>query len=97
MRGLNIRGINVTIPHKVDVIPFLDKLDTLAGQIGAVNTIVNDGGILTGFNTDSTGFLEAMLQKGIDPAGKNVAVIGVGARRGGYALSCPGTALKLLY
>ncbi len=48
MRALDIRGLNVTIPHKVNVIPLLDKVDHLAGKIGAVNTIVNDDGVLTG-------------------------------------------------
>ena len=46
MRALNIRGLNVTIPHKVAVIQFLDELDHLAEKIGAVNTIVNDEGVL---------------------------------------------------
>ena len=78
MRALNIRGLNVTIPHKVAVIPFLDKLDPLAEKIGAVNTIVNDDGILTGYNTDATGFLQALLESGIEPKGKNVVILGAG-------------------
>ena len=60
IRGLNIRGLNVTIPHKVAVMQFLDRIDPLAEKIGAVNTIVNDGGILTGYNTDATGFLQTL-------------------------------------
>ena len=78
MRGLNIRGLNVTIPHKVTVIPFLDELDPLAEKIGAVNTIANDGGVLTGYNTDATGFLQALLERGIEPKGKNIAILGAG-------------------
>ena len=78
MRALNIRGLNVTIPHKVAVIPFLDKLDPLAEQIGAVNTIVNDDGALTGYNTDASGFLQALLEKGIEPKGKNIVILGAG-------------------
>lgn len=78
MRALNIRGLNVTIPHKVAVIPFLDKLDNLAQRIGAVNTIVNDDGILRGYNTDATGFLQALLEKEIEPQGKRVVVLGAG-------------------
>jgi len=78
MRAFNIRGLNVTIPHKVAVIPFLDKLDTLAEKIGAVNTIVNDNGLLTGHNTDATGFLRALLEKGIEPRGKNALIVGAG-------------------
>lgn len=78
MRALNIRGLNVTIPHKVAVIPFLDRLDPLTEKIGAVNTIVNDNGTLTGYNTDATGFLQALLERGVEPRGENVVVIGAG-------------------
>ena len=78
MRALNIRGLNVTIPHKVAVIPFLDELDPLAQRIGAVNTIVNDDGALTGYNTDATGFLQALLERGIEPREKNAVVLGAG-------------------
>jgi shikimate dehydrogenase len=78
MRALNLRGLNVTIPHKVDVIQFLDKLDPLAEKIGAVNTIVNDDGVLTGYNTDASGFLQALLERGIEPEGKKVVVLGAG-------------------
>lgn len=78
MRALNIRGLNVTIPHKVAVIPLLDELDPLAGRIGAVNTIVNDDGILRGYNTDAAGFLQALLEKGVEPKGENIVVLGAG-------------------
>jgi len=78
MRALNIRGLNVTIPHKVAIIPFLDELDPLVEQIGAVNTIVNNEGVLRGYNTDATGFLQALLEKDIEPKGKNVVILGAG-------------------
>ncbi len=78
MRALNIKGLSVTIPHKVAVIQFLDKLDSLAEQIGAVNTIVNDDGVLTGYNTDATGFLQALLEGGIEPEGENIVILGAG-------------------
>jgi len=78
MRALNMKGLNVTIPHKVAVIPFLDKLDPLAEKIGAVNTIVNEDGALKGYNTDATGFLQALLEGGVDPQEKNVLVLGAG-------------------
>ena len=78
MRALNIRGLNVTIPHKVSIIPFLDKLDPMAEKIGAVNTVVNDDGILTGYNTDATGFLQVLLERGIEPKGKNIVILGAG-------------------
>ena len=78
MRALNIKGLNVTIPHKVAVLQFLDELDHLAEKIGAVNTIDNDDGALTGYNTDASGFLQALLDRGIEPEGKNVVVLGAG-------------------
>ncbi|UCD08684.1 MAG: shikimate dehydrogenase [Dehalococcoidales bacterium] len=78
MKSLGMPGWNVTIPHKVNVIPLLDKLDPLAEKIGAVNTVVNENGILTGHNTDATGFLQAMLEKGVEPKGKNIAIMGAG-------------------
>ena len=78
VRALNIKGLNVTIPHKVAIIPFLDKLDLLAEKIGAVNTIVNDEGVLTGYNTDATGFLQALLEQGVEPEGKNIVILGAG-------------------
>ena len=78
IRALNIRGMNVTIPHKVSVIPLLDKLDPLAEKIGAVNTIANYDGMLTGYNTDATGFLQALLEHGIEPGGKNMVILGAG-------------------
>ena len=83
MRALNMRGLNVTIPHKVAVMKLLDKLDPLAEKIGAVNTIVNDDGVLTGYNTDATGFLQPPLEKGIEPEEKVIAILGAGgASRG---------------
>ena len=78
MRALNMRGLNVTIPHKVAVIPLLDELDPLAEKIGAVNTITNDGGVLKGYNTDASGFLQALLERGIEPQGKKIVMLGAG-------------------
>jgi len=98
MKALNIKGLNVTIPHKVTIIPFLDKLDRLAERIGAVNTIVNNDGILTGYNTDATGFLQALLEKGIEPKEKNVVILGAGgaSRAVSFALAERGAHLVIL-
>lgn len=78
VRALNIRGLNVTIPHKVAVIPFLDELEPLAERIGAINTIVNDNGILKGYNTDASGFMKALFERGVESGGKNVVILGAG-------------------
>ena len=98
VRALNIRGLNVTIPHKVAIIPFLDELDPLAEKIGAVNTVVNDEGILTGYNTDATGFLQALLERGIEPRGKNIVILGAGgaSRAISFILADRGSNLVIL-
>ena len=98
MRALNIKGLNVTIPHKVAVIPLLDNLDPMAEKIGAVNTIVNDEGILTGYNTDASGFLQALLGKGIESTGKHVVIMGAGgaSKAISFALAETGSHLVIL-
>jgi len=77
IRALNIHGCSVTIPHKVVVMDLLDHVDPMARQIGAVNTIVNDNGRLSGFNSDSPGAMAALLEK-TPVARRRVAVIGAG-------------------
>ena len=77
IRALNIRGCSVTIPHKVAVMELLDYVDPMARQIGAVNTIVNEAGRLSGFNSDSPGAMAALLEK-TPVARRRVAVIGAG-------------------
>jgi shikimate dehydrogenase len=78
VRTLGIRGLSVTIPHKVDVIPHLDAVDPVARSIGSVNTIVNDGGRLTGFSTDGPGALRALAAAGVEPAGRQILLLGSG-------------------
>ena len=79
LRALDILGINVTVPHKESVMPFLDHIDSEAELIGAVNTIVNENGRLVGYNTDGRGFLQALeLDLGFVPEGKSSVVLGAG-------------------
>ncbi|MBB6729776.1 shikimate dehydrogenase [Cohnella zeiphila] len=84
MRALGFRGLNVTIPHKIDVMAYLDEIDEGARAVGAVNTIVNDGGRLTGFNTDGIGYVRSLKEEAEpDLAGKRIVVVGCGgAARG---------------
>jgi shikimate dehydrogenase len=98
LKALNVRGFNVTIPHKVSIIPFLDGLDPLAEKIGAVNTVVNKDGELRGYNTDATGFLRALLGRGIEPRDKNIVILGAGgaARAVSYVLAEKGAQLTIL-
>jgi shikimate dehydrogenase len=97
-RALGIKGLNVTIPHKVAVMPLLDGLDPLAQRIGAVNTIVNDNGRLKGYNTDAGGFLQALAQAGFTPGGKKAVVLGAGgaARAVCFALADSGAQMVIL-
>lgn len=78
MKEKNFKGINVTIPYKQAVIPYLDRIDDSAKSIGAVNTIVNENGFLTGYNTDFYGMTELLKRGGIELKGKNVFVLGTG-------------------
>lgn len=78
MKRKEFRAINVTIPYKCEVIPYLDQMDPLAEQIGAVNTIVNRDKKLCGYNTDYYGFLYLLHKNGISVAGKKVLVLGNG-------------------
>ncbi|MDT3424904.1 shikimate dehydrogenase [Paenibacillus forsythiae] len=84
IRTLNFRGINVTIPHKLAVIEHLDRVDPAAEAIGAVNTIVNDNGILTGYNTDGIGYVRSLKSEAVSElSGRRIMVIGAGgAARG---------------
>lgn len=77
VRGLNIRGVSVTIPFKTEALRHLDEVDESASRIGAVNTIVNRGGRLWGFNTDWVG-LVTELKQSIEMKGKTFAILGAG-------------------
>ncbi|RJQ44659.1 MAG: shikimate dehydrogenase [Nitrospiraceae bacterium] len=78
VRGLNLTGVNVTVPHKENVIPLLDEIDSEASFIGAVNTVVNSDRKLKGYNTDGRGFMNSLSEAGISVEGKDVLVIGTG-------------------
>ncbi|MFA4872615.1 MAG: shikimate dehydrogenase [Patescibacteria group bacterium] len=88
MRSLGVRGLNVTVPHKQTVIPFLDALDDHARSIGAVNTIVNEEGRLKGYNTDAPGFMSTLRHAIGEVKGEHIVVLGAGgaARAIVYAL-----------
>ncbi len=96
IRAMHIRGISCTIPHKIAVIPYLDKIDAVAKKIGAVNTIVNDEGKLIGYNTDWLGIL-VPLEKHITLQNKTVALIGAGgaARAAAFAVTKKGAKLAI--
>lgn len=78
VRFLDMRGCNLTMPNKIAVIPYLDKIDPAAEIIGAVNTILNEDGFLTGYNTDGYGFMQAFRDHGVDVKGKKMTLLGMG-------------------
>ncbi|ADM71060.1 Shikimate dehydrogenase (NADP(+)) [Paenibacillus polymyxa E681] len=84
IRAMHFRGVNVTIPHKVEVMKYLDEIDEGARLIGAVNTIVNDNGRLKGYNTDGIGYVRSLKEEtSVDLKGARIAVLGAGgAARG---------------
>ncbi len=71
-------GINVTIPYKEAVLPLLDRISDTARAVGCVNTVVNRGGTLYGYNTDFDGLSRLAERVGADPAGKKVLILGTG-------------------
>lgn len=78
LKAMKFRGINCTIPHKIEVIKYIDKLAPSAKLIRAVNTIINDNEILTGENTDGKGSMIALESAKVSPVGKHVVVLGAG-------------------
>ena len=88
LRAPDSWGINITLPHKQAVIPLLDEVDEWATAAGAVNTIVNHDGRLTGHNTDGPGFLRALqVETGYDPKGTRALILGAGGAARGILLA----------
>lgn len=87
LREPDCLGANVTIPHKQAVLSLLDEVAPLAAGIGAVNTIVNDGGRLTGHNTDGGGFVAALREAGFEPAEQRFLLVGAGGAARGIAFA----------
>lgn len=89
VRAFHMRGVNLTMPHKIAVLPYLDELSEAAMVIGAVNTVVvRDDGKLLGENTDGKGFVQALKNAGASPSGKNVVILGAGGAARAIAVEC---------
>ena len=97
IRAFGIRGVSVTIPHKVAIMGYLDEIDAQADRIGAINTVVNRDGILHGCNTDAWGAVKALTET-TPIADKTVSIIGAGgaARAIGFGLISEGARVKIL-
>lgn len=78
LKALGFVGANVTIPHKVEIMQYLDEIDVTAKKVGAVNTIVVKDGVCIGYNTDAQGFVEALHQHGIRVKDRQAVLLGAG-------------------
>jgi shikimate dehydrogenase len=78
LRNVNIAGFNVTVPHKTDVIAYLDELDTASKNAAAVNTVNNIEGIFRGYNTDIYGFIEPLHKRQVEFRGMHILLLGAG-------------------
>lgn len=92
----HIRGVSVTLPHKIEIMQYVDELDESAKKIGAINTIVNDNGMLKGSNTDYLGIIHP-LEKRTSLEGKHIAIIGANgaARAAAYGVTIKGAKLSI--
>ncbi len=96
MRGLGIRGLNVTMPHKNAVIAYLDKVDETAKFLGSVNTILAQDGELHGFSTDGLGAVNALKENGVKLSGKKVVLLGAGGAAKAIAFALAKEARELI-
>lgn len=78
IRAMGIAGVNVTAPHKFNVMKYLDEISDLAEKFGSVNTVVNKNGKLIGYNTDANGFYRSLLYEGIEVRDRDILIIGAG-------------------
>lgn len=95
--GLNILGMNVTVPYKSDVVAQLAEIDPLAEKIGAVNTLVRTEGGYKGYNTDMTGLLRAMKSDGVNIEGEEVIILGAGGVGRAVAFLCAANGADKVY
>jgi len=93
LRGLGVAGVNVTVPFKEEILPYLDELSTEAQACQAVNVVKNCQGRLVGYNTDGPGFMAALTEAGVTPAGQRIVLLGAGgaARAVAYQLGRAGS------
>ena len=89
LKAFNMRGVNLTMPHKINVLKYLDELSEAASVIGAVNTVVcRPDGTLFGENTDGKGFVQSLQDRGIELQGKNITLLGAGGAARSIGVEC---------
>ena len=98
IRVLNIAGVNITIPHKQTCMKYLDKIDTKAKNIGAVNTIINKNGKLIGYNTDADGFIDSLkFDAAFTVKNKSIFIMGAGGAARAIAFSLADKNPEVIY
>lgn len=95
--GLNLLGMNVTVPYKKDVIAYLDEIDSLAKKIGAVNTLVRTDNGYKGYNTDITGLLRAMKSDGVSIKDEEIIILGAGGVGRAVTYMCAANGARRIY
>lgn len=88
MRAMNFRGINLTVPHKVEALKYVDEVAPEVELIGATNTVVNENGRLIAYNTDGKGFVSGITSRGVSLSGKRIALLGAGGAARAVAAEC---------
>lgn len=86
--GLNIQGINVTIPYKLEIMQYMDEVTTVAQNVGAMNTVVRDGDRWIGYNTDVFGLKMSLEREGVNLEGQSILIIGAGGAARAIAVMC---------
>lgn len=97
LRALNFRGINLTIPHKVEAVKYVDELSPEAEIIGAINVVVNNNGRLRGDNSDGKGFLKSLIDNGVELEGKTLSILGAGGAARAIAVECAVHGIEKIY
>ncbi|MEF9974574.1 MAG: shikimate dehydrogenase [Clostridia bacterium] len=88
LRAMNFAGINLTVPHKVEALKYVDEVSQEVALIGATNTVVNKNGRLVAYNTDGKGFVEGIRKRGVDLAGKHIVLLGAGGAARAICVEC---------
>ena len=97
LRALHFRGINLTIPHKVAAVEYVDELSPEAEAIGAINVVVNNNGRLWGDNTDGKGFLKSLIDNSVELNGKTLTILGAGGAARAIAVECAFHGIRKIY
>lgn len=87
-KAINMKGVNLTMPHKINIIPLLDELTQAAQIIGAVNTVICSNGRWIGENTDGKGFVLSLEREGLSPKGQHITILGAGGAARAIAVEC---------